>query len=83
MTDLTQLSPEELFTRTLRLFDKKNEANENEDFKYIRYSEYEREFKDYMLDLFKNIEYPTHADQVKRNKLLQFVNLRDHNSSPF
>ena len=80
MTDLTQLSPEELFTRTLRLFDKKNEANENEDFIYARdASDYEREFKEYMRTLFRNL-CQEQVDPVKRNKLLKFVNLRDHNS---
>jgi len=71
MTDLTQLSPEELFTRTLRLFDKKNEANENEDFIYARdASDYEREFKEYMRTLFRNL-CQEQVDPVKRNKLIR------------
>lgn len=72
MTDFTRLSPEELFTRTLRLF-----KIPDEDFIYRgdAVSIHEMPFKNYMHDLFMNIE--SNKDFNALNKLRQFVTLRD------
>jgi len=71
MTEFQQLSPVELFTRTLQLFKKPD------DFLYRgdNVSSYERDFKNYMHELFSNLERG--KDPVKRDKLVQLVSLRD------
>ncbi len=74
MTDFTKFTPEELFTRTLQLF-----KIPDEDFIYRggTVSANEMPFKNYMHDLFMNIE--SNKDFNALNKPMRFVTLRDHN----
>lgn len=79
MDDFTKFTPEDLFTRTLQLL-----KIPNEDFT-IRHdwSNHEREFKWYMYKMFNNLErandiITVEKDPNNREKLRQFVTLRDH-----